>query len=174
MSKSFPRAACALKVLYQSTNCGVNARHGGHQCAEKYSPITRPSPAIVLVSTLPLWLMTVSPSRSAMPCIVQQLLGTTASKLEEIYRLFAAINKHLTHVNSSASFTARNTSLPVILVNAAELFLAWSIRWRQELPKLIIFCCDVHDVAPLSYRRALASGKTQKGVWKYAPSIICQ
>mmetsp|Transcript_15974 Transcript_15974/g.36280 ORF Transcript_15974/g.36280 Transcript_15974/m.36280 type:complete len:242 (-) Transcript_15974:202-927(-) len=42
-------AACSF--LYVSTSCGVNALHGGHQCAEKYRPITFPSPRSVESST---------------------------------------------------------------------------------------------------------------------------
>merc|ERR1719502_1155602 len=62
ISSCLPAALTALTV---STSLGVNAWHGGHHDAEKYSPITLPGPRRSETGTVsPSWLITSSPRAS--------------------------------------------------------------------------------------------------------------
>mmetsp|Transcript_9530 Transcript_9530/g.31680 ORF Transcript_9530/g.31680 Transcript_9530/m.31680 type:complete len:327 (+) Transcript_9530:178-1158(+) len=54
----------ARTLLYVLTSSGVNALQGGHQCAEKYRPITLPGPLISSIETSSCWERKSLPSAS--------------------------------------------------------------------------------------------------------------
>ena len=42
-----------LSVSYTPASIGVNCRHGGHQCAEKYTPTVLPASASTVFTSMP-------------------------------------------------------------------------------------------------------------------------